>query len=85
MIHARKDYNVIQDPRTANKNDKGIPRDEPVFLLRAQDSLFIQMLVLYRSMADFIGCDERMLQTISAHIELAKLYNLSHPTKKADL
>jgi hypothetical protein len=31
MIHARKDYQRIQDP--AGK----IPKDEPVFLLRAQD------------------------------------------------
>jgi hypothetical protein len=33
MIHARDDYNRIQDP--AGK----IPADEPVFLLRAQDKL----------------------------------------------
>lgn len=33
MIHARDDYNRIQDP--ANK----IPLLEPVFLLRAQDKL----------------------------------------------
>lgn len=31
MKHARQDYNRIQDPE--NK----IPKDEPVFLLRAQD------------------------------------------------
>lgn len=31
MIHARNDYQRIQDPQ--NK----IPNDEPVFLLRAQD------------------------------------------------
>ena len=33
MLHARKDYNRIQDPE--NK----IPKDEPVFLLRGQDAL----------------------------------------------
>ena len=31
MIHARQDYQRIQDP------EKKIPEDEPVFLLRAQD------------------------------------------------
>lgn len=31
MLHARDDYNRIQDPA------KLIPDDEPVFLLRAQD------------------------------------------------
>jgi hypothetical protein len=33
MLHARKDYNRIQDP------DNKIPEDEPVFLLRAQDQV----------------------------------------------
>ncbi len=33
MLHARKDYNRIQDPE--NK----IPEDEPVFILRAQDQV----------------------------------------------
>lgn len=33
MIHAREDYNRIQDPTGK------IPADEPVFLLRAQDAL----------------------------------------------
>lgn len=33
MIHARDDYNRIQDP------DGKIPEDEPVFLLRAQDAI----------------------------------------------
>lgn len=32
MIHARNDYQRIQDPQSK------IPADEPVFLLRAQDS-----------------------------------------------
>lgn len=31
MIHARKDYDRIQDP------DNKIPIDEPVFLIRGQD------------------------------------------------
>lgn len=33
MIHAREDYNRIQDP------DGKIPEDEPVFLIRAQDTI----------------------------------------------
>lgn len=41
MLHAREDYNRIQDP--ANK----IPGDEPVVLLRAQDKLAIWPLKLY--------------------------------------
>ena len=38
MLHARKDYNRIQDPE--NK----IPEDEPVFLLRAQDQVAAEVV-----------------------------------------
>lgn len=41
MIHARDDYNRIQDP--AGK----IPADEPVFLLRAQDELACKAVEYY--------------------------------------
>ena len=42
MLHARKDYNFrIQD------SDGKIPRDEPVFLLRAQDKLMLPTLQHY--------------------------------------
>jgi hypothetical protein len=42
MIHARKDYNRIQDPAVTNPallapGATPIAEDEPVFLLRAQD------------------------------------------------
>ena len=46
MIHARLDYQRIQDP--SNK----IKDDEPVFLLRAQDDLFIPMLLYYMLLAN---------------------------------
>ena len=41
MIHAREDYNRIQDPE--NK----IPEDEPVFLLRAQDQTAAQIVRIW--------------------------------------
>ena len=41
MIHARKDYNRIQDPE--NK----IPGDEPVFLLRAQDQVAAEVVRIW--------------------------------------
>lgn len=46
MIHARDDYNRIQDP--ANK----IPVDEPVFLLRAQDELACKAVAYYASLCE---------------------------------
>jgi len=51
MIHARKDYNRIQDTKPVR--DGGIPEDEPVFLLRAQDQVAADAVriwaVLHRS------------------------------------
>ena len=44
MIHARDDYNRIQDPE--NK----IPADEPVFLLRGQDQLACQAIEFYAAL-----------------------------------
>lgn len=41
MIHARDDYNRIQDPAGL------IPADEPVFLLRAQDALACKAVEYY--------------------------------------
>lgn len=46
MIHAREDYNRIQDP--ANK----IPADEPVFLLRAQDELACKAVAYYAELCE---------------------------------
>ena len=72
MIHARKDYNRLQDPLAAK--DKGIPKDEPVFLLRAQDPLFVPVLTIYATLARLIGCSFNLVQSVYAHIELARLW-----------
>lgn len=44
MIHQREDYNDIQ------KLDEKIPKDEPVFLLRAQDELSVPTIEHYISL-----------------------------------
>jgi hypothetical protein len=80
MIHARKDYMRIQDP--LNAKDKGIPKDEPVFLLRAQDELFVPMLTLYAEFSAARGCDPKLTQSVIAHRELARMWPYR---KKADL
>lgn len=41
MKHAREDYNRIQDP------EGRIGEDEPVFLFRAQDEFFVEVLEFY--------------------------------------
>ena len=55
MIHARDDYNRIQDP--AGK----IPADEPVFLLRAQDQFACMAVVYYARL-----CEQAQLFDIAA-------------------
>jgi len=88
MLHARKDYQRIQDPLTKDSKDsgngKGIPKDEPVFLLRAHDELFVPMLEHYAVLARFAGCSPTMVQMVRQHVETAKLYQIAHPPKTPD-
>ena len=56
MLHTRKDYNRIQDP------DNKIPKDEPVFLLRAQDRISDDVVRYWAELNDRLGGDETMSQ-----------------------
>ena len=53
MIHARDDYNRIQDPAGL------IPDDEPVFLLRAQDCIAPAAVELWAFMLEELNGDPR--------------------------
>ncbi len=76
MIHARDDYDRIQDPE--NK----IPNDEPVFLIRAQDEVGPATVLHWASLNDFAGGDPKLSQMAREHA--AKMENW--PKKKlADL
>ena len=55
MIHARDDYNRIQDPAGL------IPADEPVFLLRAQDKLACMAVDYYATL-----CEEAQAPEVAA-------------------
>ena len=61
MIHAREDYNRIQDPE--NK----IGQDEPVFLLRAKDSLAPAMVENWASALQASGGDYKMVSMALEH------------------
>lgn len=65
MIHAREDYNRIQDPAGL------IPVDEPVFLLRAQDLLapttVRRWAELLREAANGYYADGNMTDGVAAH------------------
>jgi hypothetical protein len=61
MIHARDDYNRIQDP--ANK----IPLLEPVFLLRAQDKLAADCVEYWAEINEKNGGDPALTGAAREH------------------
>lgn len=74
MIHARDDYNRIQDPAGL------IPADEPVMLFRAQDKHFDRVLRFYRDIVAMdAGHDPRIPEAIDRHLVLADAW----PVKKS--
>lgn len=73
MKHARQDYDRFQDPAGL------IPEDEPVMLFRAQDKYFDKVLRYYRQLVEHDGGDNKILDAITKHLALAKLW----PKKKS--
>lgn len=79
MIHARADYNRIQDP--AGK----ITADEPVFLLRAKDITAPRILRAWAAEQLREGGDERLADLAMNHAEAMELWQLANGCKLADL
>lgn len=73
MIHARDDYNRIQDPAGR------IPDNEPVMLFRAQDKHFDRVLRFYRDIVAADQGDPRIIEAVNKHLELSAAW----PVKKA--
>jgi len=61
MLHARKDYDRIQDPSGK------IGQDEPVFLLRAKDELAPICLILWAEELIRRGGDKKMANMVAEH------------------
>lgn len=61
MIHARKDYNHIQDPSGK------IAKDEPVFILRAKDLLAPTTLLFWAEELSRKGGDKVMAKMVAEH------------------
>ena len=88
MIHARADYDRIQDP------EGKIGDDEPVFLLRGQDVLFVPMLSKYLSMhlqmerkagLNNLLILSSVVRTLIEHIRRALAWQKQHNIKVADV
>ena len=80
MLHAREDYNRIQDPLNL------IGKDEPVFLLRAKDRTAPYIVEAWaneqRMLAD---ADIKAIQAAEQHAQLMKEWQLQHGCKTADI
>lgn len=94
MIHARKDYNRIQDPALTDPSLLGegstpFGEDEPVFLLRAKDEFFVPMLEHYQQLLQHTHPireqAEPMAWAIADHIETAHYWQLANGSRLPDM
>lgn len=79
MIHARKDYDHIQDPSGK------IAADEPVFLLRAKDSLAPGILLKWANELIVQGGDKKMARMVAVHAADMIFWQMKNGCKLPDL
>ena len=79
MIHARPDYNRIQDPTNH------IPLNEPVFLLRGQDPLAPELLLLWAAKLRLAGGEPAMATMVENHAQRMIDWQARNITKIPDL
>lgn len=80
MIHARLDYQHIQDETGR------IAQDEPVILFRAQDQHFVRILIHYRRfVAASAKPDPNILEALDVHIQRASDWQHRNKTKFPDM
>ena len=63
MRHAREDYERFQDPAGI------IPDDEPVFLIRGQDTVGHHVVRTWAHLAEMIGADPDMIRMAREHAD----------------
>ena len=63
MLHARADYQRIQDP------DNKIPEDEPVLLIRGQDAIAPHVLAYYADYLESLKGDQNIIKAVRLHID----------------
>jgi len=79
MIHAREDYNRIQDP------EGKIGEDEPVFLVRAHDKCAPATMRYWADAHQILGGDLKMAAMVREHANKAEKWQKEHGCKIADL
>jgi hypothetical protein len=95
MVHARPDYQRMQDPALEDpallgEGSSPIGADEPVMLFRARDKHFVAVLLAYRQL--LVGDPDMqvdklwpMLTALGQHIVRAKEWQAEHGCKRPDL
>ncbi|MCP4902595.1 MAG: hypothetical protein GY906_36995 [bacterium] len=78
MIHARKDYDRIQDPEGL------IPEDEPVFLIRGQDIVGPEVLRYWADLHVANGGEQNLAAAVDEHATLMEKWQAEHKKKVAD-
>ena len=89
MIHARSDYNRIQDPAVDNPElfpdaSSPISEDEPVFLVRAKDDAFCETLTAWMKTHLDNGGDPKLVIAVAKHLGKAISWREKNETKTAD-
>lgn len=79
MIHAREDYQRIQDPLGK------IGKDEPVFMVRAQDKLAPSIMRHWAMLQRLIGGDPYMALKVEHHAINTEEWQRQNGCKIADL
>jgi hypothetical protein len=79
MIHAREDYNRIQDPADR------IPSDEPVFLIRGQDRAAPGAIEAWANLAEAYGAAPDILAAARGHAAMMREYQSACANKVPDL
>jgi hypothetical protein len=79
MIHARKDYDRIQDPAGL------IPENEPVFLIRAKDEVSALTVEKWADYAEQAGADDRMVKAARDHAKLMRIWQRKHGWQVPDM
>ena len=79
MKHARSDYKQIQDPSGK------IPKDEPVFLLRAQDSLAPDVVDIWADKLEILGGDPKMIKLAREQAKAMRKWQCDYGSKIPNL
>ncbi len=89
MIHARSDYDRIQDPALSDpsllsEGSSPIGEDEPVFLIRASDQAFSDALVAWMKAHICAGGDPEVAKAVARHLGSAIAWQGKNRRKLAD-